>query len=142
MGNSCETCHIPWGPSLQHANSVGLVLSLTTGLVSTQFHIKYDDSFETLRHGAGIVQSNWQTLAGFGTLKPTKMSEVPKLPVAVSQQVEQSMIDRLEGDQPIKQITGDENVSVSHDEDAESEASEVENDEEANDIPKHCQVGG
>ena len=38
------------GPSIQYARSVGLVLSLTTGLVSPQFHSKYDDDFSTLDH--------------------------------------------------------------------------------------------
>jgi len=36
------------GPSWAHAKSVGLVLSLTTGLVSPQFHVKYDDAFESV----------------------------------------------------------------------------------------------
>jgi len=36
------------GPSWAHAKSVRLVLSLTTGLVSPQFHVKYDDTFESI----------------------------------------------------------------------------------------------
>jgi len=35
------------GMSPQHAHSVGLILSLTTGLVSPQFHLSFDDLFET-----------------------------------------------------------------------------------------------
>jgi hypothetical protein len=37
------------GKSEQHARSVGLVLSLSTGLVSPQYHVKYDDTSETVR---------------------------------------------------------------------------------------------
>jgi hypothetical protein len=40
------------GSSPQHARIVGLVLSLTTGLVSPQFHVKYDESFSTLRNNS------------------------------------------------------------------------------------------
>jgi hypothetical protein len=52
-------------PSLQHAKSVGLLLSLTTGLVSPQFHVKYDDLFETVRNGALPIRSLWQHKAAF-----------------------------------------------------------------------------
>ncbi len=38
------------GPSRAHARSVGLILSLTTGLVSPQFHVRYDNSFESVKH--------------------------------------------------------------------------------------------
>ncbi len=36
------------GPSPQHAKSVALVLSLTTGNVSPQYHIQFNDLFETV----------------------------------------------------------------------------------------------
>ena len=36
------------GPSPRHTRSVGLVMNLQTGLVSPQFHVKYDDFFETV----------------------------------------------------------------------------------------------
>jgi hypothetical protein len=52
------------GPSIMHARSIGNLLSLTTGLVSPQFHVRYDDTFSTLRN-SNIVRSQWQTLAGF-----------------------------------------------------------------------------
>jgi len=37
------------GPSGAHARSVGLILSLTTSLVSPQFHVHYDNSFESVK---------------------------------------------------------------------------------------------
>jgi Reverse transcriptase (RNA-dependent DNA polymerase) len=60
------------GPSLQHARSVGLVLSLSTGMVSPQFHVRYDDEFETTT-GKPITlpKSEWQTKCGFATPLPT-----------------------------------------------------------------------
>ena len=36
------------GPSPNHARSVSLVLNLSTGLVSPQFHVHHDDLFETI----------------------------------------------------------------------------------------------
>lgn len=55
------------GHSPQHAQSVGLLLSLTTGLVSPQFHVKYDDLFEVISLDSKskvLPTSMWQTLSG------------------------------------------------------------------------------
>jgi Reverse transcriptase (RNA-dependent DNA polymerase)/GAG-pre-integrase domain len=56
------------GHSPQHSRSVGLLLSLNTGLVSPQFHVKYDDDFETIRKDCHQPKSKWQIMCGF---KPT-----------------------------------------------------------------------
>ncbi len=55
------------GPSPNHARNVNLVLNLSTGLVSPQFHCRFDDFFETTRYGAQDVATTapWRTLAGF-----------------------------------------------------------------------------
>ena len=55
------------GNSPRHARSVGLILNLTTGLVSPQYHVSYDDGFETSRKGAAglLPTSKWQQEAGF-----------------------------------------------------------------------------
>jgi hypothetical protein len=44
---------------------VYLVLNLHTGLVSPQYHCRFDDFFETTRHGSPEVSDNvtWQQLA-------------------------------------------------------------------------------
>ena len=55
------------GHSPRHARSVALVLSLLTGYVSAQFHLKHDDFFETVRDLNVLPQSKWQALARFTT---------------------------------------------------------------------------
>lgn len=64
------------GKSPHHAKSVYLVLNLTTGLVSPQFHVKMDDKFETLRtvYGGNPPISQWQEKCHFTT--KTKSSVV------------------------------------------------------------------
>lgn len=54
------------GPLLQHASSVGLVLSLSTGNVSPAFHTKYDDRFITVSKpfGSYVPKSLWQIKSG------------------------------------------------------------------------------
>jgi hypothetical protein len=55
------------GPSMTHASSVGLALSLPTGLVSPVSHAKYDDTFSTVRdaYGEYVTRSQWQIKCGF-----------------------------------------------------------------------------
>ncbi len=55
------------GPSPTHARNVHLVLSLTTGLISTQLHVQFDDFFETCKYGVtdASLSSTWQRLVGF-----------------------------------------------------------------------------
>ena len=55
------------GPSPIHARNVYLVLNLVTGCVSPQCHCRFDDFFETTRHGGPDISSSticWQQLAG------------------------------------------------------------------------------
>ena len=52
------------GKSPRHARTVALVLNVQTGLVSPQFHIKFDDLFKTVPELAGRDIS-WQTVFHF-----------------------------------------------------------------------------
>jgi hypothetical protein len=54
------------GPSPLHARNVHLVLSLTAGLVSPQFHCCFDAFFETCKYGVSDmgISTTWQCLAG------------------------------------------------------------------------------
>ncbi len=67
------------GPSPTHARNVHLVLSLTMGLVSPQFHCCFDDFFETCKYGVSNAgtQSTWQYLAGFKhtTINPALLTD-------------------------------------------------------------------
>jgi Reverse transcriptase (RNA-dependent DNA polymerase) len=70
------------GASPRHSKRVALVLNLQTGHVSPQFHIAFDDNFETIRSGSLIPASLWQTKTGFrkalpGTVKRSSASDDP-----------------------------------------------------------------
>jgi hypothetical protein len=54
------------GPSPMHARNVYLVLNLSTGLVSPQYHYCFDDFFKTMKYGGTDVtnSSTWQQLVG------------------------------------------------------------------------------
>jgi hypothetical protein len=54
------------GPSPIHARNVYLVLNLTTGCVSPQYHCRFDNFFEMTRHGRPEISCTicWQQLAG------------------------------------------------------------------------------
>jgi hypothetical protein len=57
------------GPSSSHARNVNLVLNLHMGCISPQFHCRFDDFFETVKHGRPDVSvpSAWQQLSGLVT---------------------------------------------------------------------------
>ena len=62
----CARLGLNLGPSPTHARNVYLVLNLITGCVSPQYHCRFDDFFETTRHGRPDVSGTicWQQLAG------------------------------------------------------------------------------
>ena len=53
------------GPSPRHARSVALILNLETGLVSPQYHVRYDDFFETVKEIDRRLRYLWQTKCRF-----------------------------------------------------------------------------
>ena len=62
----CICLGLNLGPSPMHARNVYLVLHLTTGCVSPQYHCSVDDFFETSHHGGPDVSGtiSWQQIAG------------------------------------------------------------------------------
>ena len=67
------------GPSPNHARSVALVLNPRTGHVSPQFHVKFDDFFETVQAKSTDLDSPdpaWKYLSGFATKKGTTKANV------------------------------------------------------------------
>jgi hypothetical protein len=60
------------GSSPKHTSLVALVLDLATAQVSPQFHLKFDDLFETVsasRTNLQAQQSSWQHLCHFEKVK-------------------------------------------------------------------------
>jgi hypothetical protein len=53
------------GPSPMHARNIYLFLNLSTGLVSPQYHCRFNNFFETTKYGGPdvSVSSTWQQLA-------------------------------------------------------------------------------
>ena len=61
--------------SPRHAKSVSLVLNISTDLVSPQFHIKFDDFFETVNKPDVYFKSEWKEKCHFvDSLHPSKKS--------------------------------------------------------------------
>jgi hypothetical protein len=65
------------GSSPSHARNVYLVLNLHTGFVSPQYHCRFDDFFETVRHrGPDVsVPTAWQQQSGLTVLTQTPSME-------------------------------------------------------------------
>jgi len=62
------------GPSPQHAKSVALVLSLSTGNVSPQYHVQFNNLFETVtkENAQYLPKSEWQVKTHFKRVRHTK----------------------------------------------------------------------
>jgi hypothetical protein len=59
----------------KHARSMALVLNLRTGLVSPQWHLKFDDKFETVTMSMNVTHGYWKKIAGFVTMGHTQVTE-------------------------------------------------------------------
>jgi hypothetical protein len=60
-----------------HSRSVALVLSLQMGMASPQFHVAFDDLFETVKGGSGNPNhSLWQQITRFKRAMPSKGLQV------------------------------------------------------------------
>jgi hypothetical protein len=92
------------GSSPSHARNVYLVLNLHTGCVSPQYHCRFNNFFETVRHSGPDVSvpSAWQQLSGLTAMTqtpsmehhdevphPSKCMQFGNNPVACSQESEE-----------------------------------------------------
>ena len=71
-------CHtgIYLGHSPCHAGSVSLILNLSTGLISPQFHVIFDDEFSTVDYlDSDISPPNWVALAKHATEHSTPIEQ-------------------------------------------------------------------
>jgi hypothetical protein len=64
------------GTSPIHSRNISLVLNLRTGLVSPQFHVKFDDLFETVSPSSKL-EILWQQRTGFVKSKGPPPTEPP-----------------------------------------------------------------
>jgi hypothetical protein len=67
------------GSSPSHARNVYLVLNLYTGCVSPQYHCRFNNFFETVRHGGPdvSVSTAWQQLSGLTVTKADTFHGIP-----------------------------------------------------------------
>jgi hypothetical protein len=67
------------GMSPKHARLVALVLNPRMGLVLPQWHIKFNDKFETVLRTSDGTHGHWKGMAGFLTVgKSQDKSHVPR----------------------------------------------------------------
>ena len=117
------------GTSPRHSRKVALILSMTTGHVSPQFHYKVDDLFETMRPSAGNarVKSQWQQATHFckptvrrnhGTNKVDQQKDKSQMHHPANEATEDPLLDNIPseleespGDVPINNDDADQDQS-------------------------------
>jgi hypothetical protein len=114
-------------PSPMHTRNVHLVLSLTTGLVSPQFHCHFNDFFKTCKYGVtdGGLSSILQCLAGFNHVNGEPVlhtgdsllgrmdSHVPAAPQVTAEQESFSLPEILDAGSVTSQFYEDGSVNFS-----------------------------
>jgi len=67
------------GPSPFHVQNVYLVMNLTTGLVSPQYHCRFDDFFETTQHNWPdvVTSATWKKMTGVRRANGTPTAPKP-----------------------------------------------------------------
>ena len=96
------------------------------GLVSRQFHVKFDDTFETLTQQNLSV--SWPTLAGFGVEKAAALPKaVPKSQTisSTTREVEDE-VQELQDGPDFTHVTNDDEQSESSDDDEDLPEEEIE----------------
>ena len=61
----CSKCGQYMGISLMHASTVGLMRNLQTGSITPQFHVIYDDFFETIHSSTEEEPKEWGEIVEF-----------------------------------------------------------------------------
>jgi hypothetical protein len=64
------------GVSQRHSSTVGLIRNLTTGYVSPQFHVVFDDWFETVTAAADRTPPEWEELVNYSRFQNVLDAEV------------------------------------------------------------------
>ncbi len=129
----CAHLGINLGSSPSHARNVYLVLNLHTGCVSPQYHCRFDDFFETVRHGGPDVSVPlaWQQLSGLTAMmqtpsiehhnkvpQPSQCMQFGNNPVARSQESDNTIsFGDITGtpiffDQPVQDFYDDQSVTT------------------------------
>jgi hypothetical protein len=120
------------GSSPRHARSVSLVLDLETAHVSPQFHLRYDDLFETVSSGRINPQaqvSKWQKLCGFRG--PAPLPKAPTPAATVSPQTDTTN-DAHDANAPVGVVDQDE-LSIIPDPDEDHDEAEGDPPDAMND---------
>ena len=72
------------GKSPRHARTVALVLNPRTGNVSPQFHVKFDDLFETVKGVSDDAHGIWKSKCGFSKENPKGANKCPDAQITPS----------------------------------------------------------
>ena len=62
------------GLSPRHATNISLILNPRTGLVSPQFHVRYDDNFDTVKGTDIAAHGQWKMITKFSKIHSSKIS--------------------------------------------------------------------
>jgi hypothetical protein len=134
-------------PSPNHVRNINLILNLSTGLFSTQFHCRNDNFFETTWHSDRdiMTSANWKQLAGFAkydgtpTVKDRLSSADQRVtPIGTNGINIPTVNDFIEF---LQDVTHDDDISISGDSMATMQVSEGDITPPPQDVPATPSAG-
>jgi hypothetical protein len=103
----------------RHARNIALVLNPRSGLVSAQFHVKFDDTFQTLRGTKDESHSLWKIKCGFvgnqvkrPILKPLEINKETKIKISKDKEMGKIMNEEITDEMPIHNNFDIENFEI------------------------------
>jgi len=68
-----------WGLSLTNSRSVYLIFSIKTGLLASQFYVKFDEFFESFKWEKLMPRSEWQYKARLVRERPSSKPDLDRV---------------------------------------------------------------
>jgi hypothetical protein len=94
------------GMSPRHSKSVVLVLNPHTGLVSPQFHVKFNDDFETVGDEMEASHGHWKGLVGFISYQTRSQLSPTRRNATMVKNLSNAQLNNLLDDRPASILTG------------------------------------
>ena len=102
------------GPSPRHARNCHLILNINTGTVSPQYHVSFDEFFETVRDSAEPYSKNpseWMRRAGFGQVATNTRNPISTPTTTTAAPSESLPVQREEPSNTPQNTTQDDSIS-------------------------------
>ena len=119
------------GRSRTHASSIGLIKNMTTGYLSTQFHVVYDDFFTTVASTGDNValEETWNYIYQFMREAFRDEDDLDRVPELTDEWMTESETERRQRPEPVSNQTRTANIPNFQDVNEDVQDRDLDNEE-------------